>query len=830
VTAAELAALHAAVFDDPMPPAPTDKVVQLRPPGIFTKLADAGFGDHILPALSKEKRPGRLTDDGKMIGLRNWPTLKMQPETLARYNAAFDAGRCRLCIRTGVVIAIDIDVLEEALADAIGAAALRLLGWAPTRTGQAPKRLLVYRSSALYRKVTIKLSRGETKYLVEMLAKGQHFVGYGEHKLGRPYTWDRELFDVGFNGLTLVTREQIVDFLAEAERIAAAAGFASSASVSSANVSAASDERSTAPKPTVTPDCVRAVGRKWLALEAPIAVKGNGGDATALGVAMMLHDYGYAEEDTYTDMLEIWNPRCPPGFREERLRQKVRNAFRYAHNEPGCKAPTYRFEMVETPAGDATGSESARADPTAGDTSADDAAATRTTDPAWLAELNAKYFVVQEAGKTVIYQPARDPVMSRHVLYTLQFEDFKKAYMNRFYTTKDSEGKETRKNIGNAWLQHSRRRQCLDGVVFAPGKDLGPSYFNLWRGFGTPPKQGSWARIHDHLLNVICSGDEAHFAYLIGWFARCFQLPGEQGEVAVALRGKKGIGKGMVGRLAARIFGQHYLHVSNPEHLVGRFNAHLRDAVFVFGDEAFYAGNKVHEATLKALVTEPWSLSEGKFKTAVMTKNVVHLLLSTNADWVAPMSSDERRYFMLSVSDDRRGDRAYFSALQAEIDGDGPGAMLHDLLRHDLSGFDVRDIPHTDESDRQKSLSFEGVDRVLHEWLQQGKIGGQAWTSEGLEIDKGAVHEAYTGHTRDYRPLGLQGFCQQVRVALGAAVCPDFRPYDEEGKRGKRLFGFAKLERCREAFAEHANAKITWETEPPEPSNTITSAPGVFDE
>ena len=37
--------------------------------------------------------------------------------------------------------------------------------------------------------------------------------------------------------------------------------------------------------------------------------------------------------------------------------------------------------------------------------------------------------------------------------------------------------------------------------------------------------------------------------------------------------------------------GQHALKISNAKHLVGNFNSHLRDCVFLFADEAFFAGD-----------------------------------------------------------------------------------------------------------------------------------------------------------------------------------------------------------------------------------------------
>jgi AAA domain len=60
-------------------------------------------------------------------------------------------------------------------------------------------------------------------------------------------------------------------------------------------------------------------------------------------------DLGVAEEDAFEDMMDIWNPRCPPGFRLELLRQKVRNAYHYRKNEPGCADPRKEFTAILPP-------------------------------------------------------------------------------------------------------------------------------------------------------------------------------------------------------------------------------------------------------------------------------------------------------------------------------------------------------------------------------------------------------------------------------------------------------------------------------------------------
>ena len=81
------------------------------------------------------------------------------------------------------------------------------------------------------------------------------------------------------------------------------------------------------------------------------------------------------------------------------------------------------------------------------------------------------------------------------------------------------------------------------------------------------------------------------------WMARLIQFPAQQGEVAVVLIGIEGTGKGILARATPYILGQHGLAISHAKHLTGNFNAHLRDCVFLFADEAFYAGDGLMSAS-----------------------------------------------------------------------------------------------------------------------------------------------------------------------------------------------------------------------------------------
>jgi hypothetical protein len=336
-------------------------------------------------------------------------------------------------------------------------------------------------------------------------------------------------------------------------------------------------------------------------------------------------------------------------------------------------------------------------------------------------QFNTQYAVVNEAGIAVIYEPTVDPVLNRKVLARITFENFKKFYQNYKITIQTPNGPLT-KTAAEWWLNHALRRQYLGGVVFDPTGAERLGCRNLWSGFSVDPAKGDWSLMLAHIERVICGGDGKHFEYLLNWIARMFQQPNRPGEVAVVLRGKKGVGKGILFTWLCRAWGQHGLHISNAKHLVGNFNAHLRDAVFLFADEAFFAADKQHESVLKALITEPTLPIEGKYQNLVQVQNMLHVGMASNDDWVVPASADERRFFVRDVADNRIGDRPYFAAIFGQMEEGGLAAMIHDMLHREISRFEVRDVPDSAALADQKQHSLDTLDRWWSDCLSRGFI------------------------------------------------------------------------------------------------------------
>ena len=92
---------------------------------------------------------------------------------------------------------------------------------------------------------------------------------------------------------------------------------------------------------------------------------------------------------------------------------------------------------------------------------------------------------------------------------------------------------------------------------------------------------------------------------------------------------------------------------------------------------------------------------------------------------MVPASIDERRWAVFEALDIHQGDRAYFRAIVEQMESGGLAAMLHELLRRDISGFEVRDVPPTAALQAQKALSLTSLPR----WWMAVLARGFLWKS-----------------------------------------------------------------------------------------------------
>lgn len=440
-----------------------------------------------------------------------------------------------------------------------------------------------------------------------------------------------------------------------------------------------------------------------------------------------------------------------------------------------------------------------------------------------LRELNSRHAVIADVGgKCRIISETFDHALKRPRISFQTFQDFIHRYCNRkVQIATDADGKPVTKPAGQWWINHVQRRQ-YETVVFAPGRDVHQAY-NLWCGFACEAIPGDCGLFLEHILRNICQSNDEHYKYLLGWMARCVQHPDCPGEVAVVLRGEMGTGKGVFAKHLGSLFGRHFLQVSDPKHLVGSFNSHLRDCILLFGDEAFWAGDKKHESVLKSLVTESTLAIEQKGVDVFASPNYTHIILASNANWVVPAGSNERRFFALDVSSEKMQDKKYFFAIAEQINSGGREALLHFLLNYDITNFEIRDVPKTIALQDQKVLSMNAEEMWWYEKLEEGRLLKEHDVWE-LEIMKNALQDDYVLFMQR---LGmLRKSSSTILGKFLGRVCPGGMPrsyqrmartkiigsFGEEMMINRRMYFYElpDLDKCRAHWDKYYGGPFKW--------------------
>lgn len=151
----------------------------------------------------------------------------------------------------------------------------------------------------------------------------------------------------------------------------------------------------------------------------------------------------------------------------------------------------------------------------------------------------------------------------------------------------------------------------------------------------------------EHLLLAVCGGDERVFDWVVGWLAHAVQKVHETPTTAIVLSGPQGSGKNVLVKLLFELFAPHTLMCTQSAQLVGNFNSYLMDKLFVFANEAFFAGNKKEANVLKSLVTDETMIVEPKGVDAFQVKKHFRLIIASNEERVVDLELDDRRYCVL---------------------------------------------------------------------------------------------------------------------------------------------------------------------------------------
>lgn len=390
-----------------------------------------------------------------------------------------------------------------------------------------------------------------------------------------------------------------------------------------------------------------------------------------------------------------------------------------------------------------------------------------------VAELNEQHAVVIAGDKAVVLRECPSDMPGHGIeIRLLSAFSFKLFHCNRTIDIefRNEDGETRRKTVPIAdWWLKSPERRTYGGITFAPGADAPSGYYNLWHGHAVEPRRGSLfsnamkcRRLLRHMKLNVCQANREHFRYLLAWAADMLQDPSRKKGVALVLRGNKGSGKSKIAEVFSSLLGQHAIKISQMKHLVGNFNRHLANKLLVVAEESFWAGDKADDGPLKDMITSPTITLEAKGVDAFEIRSFSRIMMITNNAWAVPATSDERRYFVLDVGDEKRGDHDYFASIDEQLDRnnhEGRRAFLAFLLAFDLSGLNLRKVPETSALRDQRMLSLEPHDQFIYDALIDKRLAGTDWEWTH-EIPKQQVYDAYIESAKKRGKSHLKPYAQ----------------------------------------------------------------------
>lgn len=373
-------------------------------------------------------------------------------------------------------------------------------------------------------------------------------------------------------------------------------------------------------------------------------------------------------------------------------------------------------------------------------------------------------------------------------------------------------------NLSDAWWKWPDRRQFPLGIVMAPNQEL-PGAYNIFQGFPIKPKRGCWTMLKRIIRECICNGDRKLYIWVMDWMADAIQNPAERHGVALVMRGARGIGKGEFAKWFGKLFGQHYLHITQERHLTGNFNWHMASSLMVFADELIWGGNKQTEGVLKALITEDSMMLERKGFDAQRIKNHVRLMVASNEDWAVPAGAGERRWCVCDCSDKFKNDYGFFAALKKEMENGGLEAMMHELSKREIST-NQRNAPKTAALKEIALKGFKPEQRWLYDALESGTLaiytnlddkhlmverGGGPWPAMATADELHGEFLSYCENNKIRDRMEKSAFMCKLKALL------DLEKPTRTGAKRSRYYRIPPLDEAREIFAKNTQLPMEWE-------------------
>ena len=287
--------------------------------------------------------------------------------------------------------------------------------------------------------------------------------------------------------------------------------------------------------------------------------------------------------------------------------------------------------------------------------------------------------------------------INQEVFYMLNQSDIKLKYGHLSYfekKCKDGKWEIKEKKFINEWIKDSKIRK-YQSLCFLPkelDEHLKSRHYNLFTGFraSLKPVKKNYDIIQpflNHIKEVLVSGNEEHYNWLLQYFANIIQNPDKKTSVIIIFQGKQGTGKSIiVDTIYEKIIGENYATATNApmRDFFGNFNSKLSNKVFSVINEA---GNELRGCMdkIKDLSTANTINIEKKGKDPITFTNYNNFIGTTNNMNPFDIAWDDRRFAWFKVNTKYLKNKAYFENLVDCINHEDFDSSLYHYLKEEVN-------------------------------------------------------------------------------------------------------------------------------------------------
>lgn len=211
----------------------------------------------------------------------------------------------------------------------------------------------------------------------------------------------------------------------------------------------------------------------------------------------------------------------------------------------------------------------------------------------------------------------------------------------------------------------------------------------------------------------LCAGETKCAKVLYKIIAHCIQHPTEPVKVCVVISGLEGTGKTWFTDILCSLLGkytnkactviqtsQYSYNNGSMQSVCGEFNGQIENKVIVVINEvANYKEEKyISNEQLKKLITDKYVEIHYKGKTRFVTTNCAHVFITTNSARAVPVTTSDRRFFVLNpdahYANDKTYWKEYFDVLNEPYFYKYIYDEFADATKYDLSDIYTMNIPN----------------------------------------------------------------------------------------------------------------------------------------